>query len=163
MGNFNVKFTKSSKMFYWASTVLAALALAAIGVADIMHDPKVLGGLVKLGYPVYFATILGLWKLLGSTAIMVPGVSRLKEWAYAGMFFTLTGAALSHAVSGDGIGHVLVPLLLLAAVMTSWALQPVRLKSSGGIDHARDVAGAPVRDGSVGATGAANVGAHETL
>ena len=79
-----------------------------------------------LGYPAYLATILGVWKLLGSTAILSPGHPRLKEWAYAGMFFTLTGAALSHTVSGDPVANILVPLVLLGFVMTSWALQSAR-------------------------------------
>jgi len=125
--NFMVKTTRGWKIFYWGSTVFAALALAAIGAADLVRNPKVVEGLVRLGYPAYFATILGMWKLLGSTAIIIPGLPRLKEWAYAGMFFTLTGAAISHAVAGDQLGSVLVPLALLVAVMTSWVLQPMRV------------------------------------
>lgn len=124
--NFTSKTTKVWKILYWGSTILAAFALAAIGAADLVRDPKVIEGLMRLGYPAYFATILGTWKLLGSIAIIGPGLARLKEWAYAGMFFTLTGAAISHAVSGDPLGHVLVPLALLVAVMTSWVLLPVR-------------------------------------
>jgi len=128
--NFTPKKARGWKIFYWGSTVAAALALAAIGAADLVRDPKVVDGLVRLGYPAYFATIIGVWKLLGSTAIIVPGLPRLKEWAYAGMFFTLTGAAISHAAAGDQLGNVLVPLALLVAVMTSWVLQPVRVGRS---------------------------------
>ena len=82
--------------------------------------------LAHLGYPAYFATILGTWELLGSAAIVAPGLPRVKEWAYAGMFFTLTGAALSHAASGDPVGKVLLPLVLLGAVLVSWTLRPAR-------------------------------------
>ena len=128
--NFILKTTRVWKIFYWGSTTLAAFALAAIGAEDLVHGPKVVEGLMRLGYPAYFATILGTWKLLGSIAIIGPGLPRLKEWAYAGIFFTLTGAAISHAVSGDPLGHVLIPLALLVAVMTSWALQPVRVGGS---------------------------------
>ena len=128
--NFTLKTTRGRKMFYWGSTVVAALALAAIGAADLVRNPKVIEGLVRLGYPAYFATILGTWKLLGSAAIIIPGLARLKEWAYAGMFFTLTGAAISHAAAGDPLGNALLPLALLVAVMTSWVLQPVRVGRS---------------------------------
>jgi len=121
-----VKTTKSWKMLYWASTLLAALAFAAVGAADLLRVPKVAEGLVRLGYPAYLATILGIWELLGSTMIILPGQPRLKEWAYAGMFFTLTGAAISHAICGDAFGHIFVPFALLVVVMTSWVLQPAR-------------------------------------
>ena len=86
---------------YWASTGFAALALAATGAADLLRAPAIMEGLGHLGYPTYFATILGAWELLGAAAIVAPSLPRVKEWAYAGMFFTLTGAALSHAASGD--------------------------------------------------------------
>ena len=116
----------TSRIAYWATTGFAAIALGAIGAADLLRVPEIMEGLAHLGYPVYFATILGTWMLLGSGAILAPGLSRVKEWAYAGMFFTLTGAALSHAASGDPVGKILVPLLVLGAVVASWALQPAR-------------------------------------
>jgi len=118
--------TKGKQVLYWASTGFAAFALAAIGIANLLRVPAIVAGLVHLGYPAYLASILGAWKLLGSAAILSPGHPRLKEWAYAGMFFTLTGAALSHTISGDPVANILVPLVLLAFVMTSWALQSAR-------------------------------------
>ena len=124
-----VKTTKGWKRLYWTSTLFAALAFAAVGVANLVHIPKVTEGLLHLGYPAYFGMILGSWELLGSIAIIVPGLPRLKEWTYAGMFFTLTGAALSHAAAGDPVGHILAPLTLLVTVLTSWALQPARSTS----------------------------------
>jgi len=111
---------------YWATTSLAAIALSAIGAGDLLRVPAIMEGLTHLGYPAYFATILGTWKLLGAAALLAPGLPRLKEWAYAGMFFTLSGAALSHAASGDPASKIVVPLLLLAAVLASWALRPAR-------------------------------------
>lgn len=119
-----VKTTKGWKVLYWLSTLCAALTFAAIGVANLVHIPKVAEGLLHLGYPPYFGMILGSWEQLGSIAIIASGLPRLKEWAYAGMFFTLTGAALSHAAAGDTVGHILAPLALLIAVMSSWVLQP---------------------------------------
>ncbi len=124
--HFTVKTTKRRKILYWVSTSFAALALAASGAADLVREPEVVEGLGRLGYPTYLATILGIWELLGSITIILPGLPRFKEWAYAGVFFTLSGAAISHAVVGDPLGKVLVPLALLVAVMVSWVLQPVR-------------------------------------
>jgi len=122
----NTKSTKSSKALYWLATSLACLALMAIGASDILHAPPVIDGLTKLGYPPYFATIIGVWMLLGVTALLVPGFPRLREWAYAGLFFTLTGASMSHAISGDSVGHILFPLVLLGVVAVSWALRTAR-------------------------------------
>jgi hypothetical protein len=114
------------RIAHWAITGFAAIALSAVGAAEVLRVPVIMDGLAHLGYPAYFATILGTWLLFGAAAIMAPGLSRVKEWAYAGMFFTLTGAALSHAASGDPMGKILVPLLVLGAVVASWALQPAR-------------------------------------
>ncbi len=121
-----IKTTKAWPTLYWASTIFAGLALGTSGAADLVRIPDVAEGIARLGYPAYFPMILGIWKLLGSIAIIIPGLPRLKEWAYAGLFFTLTGAAISHAVVGDPVGKILVPLALLAAAMTSWTLQPAR-------------------------------------
>ena len=111
---------------YWVSTGFAALALGATGAADLLRMRAIMESLAHLGYPTYFATILGTWELLGAAAIVAPGLPRVKEWAYAGMSFTLTGPALSHAASGDPMGKVLVPLVLLGAVVVSWTLRPAR-------------------------------------
>src|SRR5262249_18877024 len=78
----------------------------------------------QLGYPVYFVMILGFWKLLGSLALVVPGLPRVKEWAYAGIFFNMTGAAVSHLVCHDAAWHVGVTLGLAALAVASWALRP---------------------------------------
>jgi hypothetical protein len=93
--------SKTKKAGYWLATGFTATAYFVICAADILHAPMMMASLARLGYPVYLATILGVWKLLGAAAITAPGLPRLKEWAYAGMFFNLTGAALSHAASGD--------------------------------------------------------------
>jgi hypothetical protein len=111
---------------YWANTVIAALALGAVGAADLMRVPAIIESLAHLGYPAYFATILGAWELLGAAAILAPAPPLVQEWAYAGMFFTLTGAALSHAASGDSVVKILVPLTLLGLIGCSWGLRPAR-------------------------------------
>ena len=109
---------------YWVNTACAAIALGSAGAANILRAPPVMEGLAHLGYPTYFAAILGPWEVLGAFAIVVPGFSRVKEWAYAGMVFTLSGAAFSHAASGDPVTKILVPLLLLGVVLVSWRLRP---------------------------------------
>lgn len=109
---------------YWAATGLVALAFAAGGAADLLHAPPVMATMARLGYPGYVATLIGIWKLLGVAAVLAPRFPRLKEWAYAGMFFDLTGAAISHAAVGDPAGQVLTPVILLGVVLTSWALRP---------------------------------------
>jgi uncharacterized membrane protein YphA (DoxX/SURF4 family) len=110
---------------YWVVTGVVVAAFVLGGVTDLAHGAKVDALMSHLGYPAYFATILGVWKLLGAIAIVVPGAPRLKEWAYAGMFFDLSGAAVSHAFTGDDARQIGVPLILLALVMGSWALRPV--------------------------------------
>jgi hypothetical protein len=118
--------TRSQKVVYWVTTGAAALVLGAIGVADLVREPAVMDRLAHLGYPAYLATLLGAWLLLGAATIVAPGLPRVKEWAYAGMVFALTGAAISHGVSGDSLLDVLVPLVLVGLVVVSWLLQGVR-------------------------------------
>ncbi|MDC3955244.1 DoxX family protein [Polyangium jinanense] len=115
---------KARTIGYWAATGLLAFAFAAGGVGDLSGAPQVLEGMTHLGYPAYFATILGVWKVLGAVALLAPRFPRLKEWAYAGIFFDLTGAAASHAASGDPAGKVITPLVLVAIAAASWALRP---------------------------------------
>jgi uncharacterized membrane protein YphA (DoxX/SURF4 family) len=114
----------AKRIGYWTTTGLLALTLLSGGAAQLMHRPDNVEGMAHLGYPTYLLTILGIWKLLGGVAVLAPRLPRLKEWAYAGVVFDLTGAAASHAASGDGIGHILAPLLLAGCALASWALRP---------------------------------------
>ena len=109
---------------YWVVTVLAAMAFAIPGILNLVGAPHVVRDMAHLGYPRYFLAILGAWKVLGAVTILVPRFPRLKEWAYAGMVFDLTGAAASRALSGDGIGTVAVPLAIGGMVFVSWVLRP---------------------------------------
>ena len=109
---------------YWIATGLVFLAFLAGGITDAIGGDQVRDGMAHLGYPAYVATLLGAWKLLGAIAIVAPGLPRLKEWAYAGILFDLTGAAVSHASSGDPAGKVVLPLVILAVAAVSWALRP---------------------------------------
>ncbi|MCB9685598.1 MAG: DoxX family protein [Alphaproteobacteria bacterium] len=111
---------------YWAATGLFVFALGASGVMDLVLPPMLAESMQHLGYPDYFARILGVWKVLGVLALLAPGTRRLKEWAYAGFFFDLSGAAASHLISGDGMGGAGAPLVLLLLGAASWALVDAR-------------------------------------
>jgi hypothetical protein len=115
---------KTRMIGYWAATGLLTVAFAAGGAFDTFGGAPVAAMLGHLGYPAYFGTLLGVWKMLGAAAIVAPRFPRLKEWAYAGMFFDLSGAAISHATVGDGAAKVIVPLVLLALVVVSHSLRP---------------------------------------
>ena len=111
---------------YWLTTAVLAFVMLSGGAADTLRQHDTAAGMVHLGYPLYFMTILGLWKLVGGVVVVAPRLPRLKEWAYAGAIFDLTGAAASHAATGDGPRHVMVPLVFAAIAMASWALRPPR-------------------------------------
>ena len=116
--------TRGKTIGYWVATGLTAAAFISGGAGDLSHAPPVIEGMRALGYPLYFATILGVWKILGGLAILAPRFPRLKEWAYAGIAFDLTGAAASHAFSGDPMPKVITPLIILGIAAASWALRP---------------------------------------
>lgn len=109
---------------YWVTTVIIVAELAVDGVWDILRVPYVRPVIEHLGYPAYFLVILGVWKVAGAVALLVPRFPRLKEWAYAGTFFELTGAIASHAVSGSRGGHLIWPGFFAVCTIISWALRP---------------------------------------
>ncbi|HEX4056254.1 MAG TPA: DoxX family protein [Tepidisphaeraceae bacterium] len=109
---------------YWVTTGLVAFVFLSGGVGELIRPAALVKGMTHLGYPVYFVSILGVWKVLGGVAVLAPRLPRLKEWAYAGMLFDLTGAAVSHATVGDPVGKIATPLIILGIVIASWALRP---------------------------------------
>jgi uncharacterized membrane protein YphA (DoxX/SURF4 family) len=109
---------------YWITTGLVALAFGPGGVMDFMAGPEVAAIMSHLGYPLYMARILGVFKILGTVAVLAPGMARIKEWAYAGIAIDLIGAAASHWAVGDGPKDVLPPLVLLVVTAASWGLRP---------------------------------------
>lgn len=115
---------KSKLIAYWITTILGPASFVIGGSLFLMHGEQPLTVLNHLGYPSYLLTILGVWKILGAIAIVIPRFPRLKEWAYAGFFFDLSGAAASHAFSGDGAIEIISPLIFLILVIASWALRP---------------------------------------
>jgi len=116
---------------YWVVTVLIALETLVGGVTDLIHGrsilvagPPVADVVTHLGYPLYFLGIIGVWKLLGGITLLVPGYPRLKEWAYAGIFFELSGAAASWLACEHNMGEAVAPMLLALLALGSWALRP---------------------------------------
>jgi hypothetical protein len=116
--------TAKTKVYaYFATLAAFALAMTGSGVMDLLLPAQMVASMAHLGYPLYFARILGVWKLLGVLAIVSPRRPRLKEWAYAGFTFDLSGATVSHLVSGDSLGTAMTPLFLLGVGLVSWALR----------------------------------------
>ena len=112
------------------------------GLAYAMQVPDVVQGVVGLGFPVHFVVLLGVWKVLGSIAILVPGLPLLKEWAYAGILFELTGAASASAATGGEWWHVAAPLSIVVLLAASWALRPASRRLPGasiGLAHGSSV------------------------
>ena len=120
---------------YWTTTTLVALAFLTGGAAYLARADEPLRGMAALGYPAYFVTILGAWKLLGGLALLAPRLPRLKEWAYAGIAFDLTGAAFSHAAVAHPAAKVIAPLVILGIAAGSWALRPASRRLGGGPDE----------------------------
>lgn len=122
--------SKRNKIIYWISTLWLALGMTSTGIVQLMQMKEETDMLVKLGYPIYFLAILGTWKLLGVLAVLVPKYPILKEWAYAGFFFTMTGAGISHLIIGDPFSAIFPSILLLILTLVSWYFRPADRKIS---------------------------------
>src|SRR5262245_976148 len=116
--------SRSCTIAYWVTTVLLAAESLAGGVWDVLRIPYVRSVIEHLGYPDYFLVILGVWKVLGAVAVLAPGLPRLKEWAYAGLVFNMTGAVASHLAAGDGAETLVAPIIFTGLAFASWALRP---------------------------------------
>ena len=123
---------KLKSISYWVITAIVAFCIGSGGAAELARLQGNVEGLVRLGYPSYFVTIIGFWKVLGAIAILTPGFPRLKELAYAGIFFNMTGAAATGMFVGVAPWHVIVDLILTAMTVASWALRPPSRRLEGG-------------------------------
>lgn len=111
-------------ILYWVSTILVTLIYVATGILNLMGSDHILTDILHLGFPPYIMKILGFWKLMAAITILLPKTIRLKEWAYAGMLFDLSGAAFSRMSIGDPPQMIIVPLLIMGLVMISWVSRP---------------------------------------
>lgn len=111
-------------IIYWTATVLVVAELIVGGLWDVARLPFVRDTVTHLNYPTYFLVLLGVWKLLGAAALLVPRAPLVKEWAYAGIIFVDSGAIVSHLTVGYARGEVAVLAVLAALTVVSWALRP---------------------------------------
>jgi len=120
--------TKRNKIIYWIATGWLALGMLSTGIVQIIKHEKEAEMMKHLGYPLYFMTILGVWKILGVIAVLVPKFPLLKEWAYAGFFFAMSGAVFSHMAVNDGAKEYFGPVLLIILTLVSWYYRPIDRK-----------------------------------
>lgn len=120
--------SKKQKITYWVATLWLALGMTSTGIVQLIKLEEDIAMMNGLGYPVYLLTILGVWKILGVIAILVPKYPLIKEWAYAGFFFMMTGALTSHLVVGDGVERLFGPTLLIVLTIISWYFRPAERK-----------------------------------
>ncbi len=122
--------TKKNKIIYWISTGWLSLGMVSTGIVQLIKMQEETDLIAKLGYPAYILTLLGIWKLLGVIAILIPKFPLVKEWAYAGFFFAMSGAIFSHLTVGDGAKELFEPVLLVVLTGVSWYFRPASRKLS---------------------------------
>ncbi|SHH21240.1 DoxX family protein [Chryseobacterium oranimense] len=124
------KSQKRNRIIYWIFTLWMALGMVSTAIVQLMKNKDELANFTNLGYPAYLMTIIGVWKILGVVAVLIPKFPLLKEWAYAGFFFVMSGALISHLIIGDTFGRTFPALLLLVLVIISWYFRPADRKIS---------------------------------
>jgi hypothetical protein len=121
--------TKRNKIFYWVATAWLALGMTSTALVQLIRmKEEVAKTSLELGYPIYFLSIIGTWKILGVITVLIPKFPLLKEWAYAGFFFLMSGAILSHLIVGDQPKELFGPTLLLILTILSWYFRPANRK-----------------------------------
>ncbi|PSR52974.1 DoxX-like family protein [Adhaeribacter arboris] len=120
--------TKRNKIIYWLATGWLALGMLSTGIVQLLKVEAEVDNITQLGYPSYFLTLLGTWKILGVAAVLFPKFPLLKEWAYAGFFFAMSGATFSRIASSEPVNELLPSLLLLTLTVISWYFRPTDRK-----------------------------------
>ena len=118
---------KRKKIAYWITTALLCFCMLG-GIGQLFQVKEVVDGFASLGYPVYFISIIGFWKVMAIVAVLIPKFPLLKEWAYAGIFFVMTGASASHVAVNDSVFHIVAPLVISSLAIASWYLRPLSRK-----------------------------------
>ena len=119
---------KRKLLWYWIITAILSFCIFSGGLAQAVQVKGVVQGFKPLGYPNYFISFIGVWKVLGVIAILIPKLPLLKEWAYAGIFFAMSGAVISHIASDDVSVKIIAPFLLAVLTLLSWYLRPADRK-----------------------------------
>jgi hypothetical protein len=138
---------RRDKIIYWIATIWLALGMLSTGLVQLFKAKEGQGGvdmITHLGYPVYLLTLLAAWKIFGVVAILIPKFPLLKEWAYAGFFFIMSGAIFSHIAVGDPMNELFPSLLLLVLALVSWYFRPldrkiIPVKPSGAVLASEDL------------------------
>ncbi|WP_236975172.1 DoxX family protein [Membranihabitans maritimus] len=115
---------KMRKITYWITTIWLSLGMVSTGIVQLIQMEEEVNMMNHLGYPTYLLTILGIWKVLGVFAILIPRFPLVKEWAYAGFFFVMSGAIFSHLALEDEAKTFFGPVLLLVLTIISWYFRP---------------------------------------
>ena len=124
MNKLNLPAGKASKIIYWIATLWLALGMVSTGIVQFQHSTVEIGRVNHLGYPEYLLTLLGTLKILGVVVMLLPKFPLLKEWAYAGFFFAMSGAIYSHIMMGDKVIELFGPSLLIVLTGLSWYFRP---------------------------------------
>lgn len=119
---------KRNKIIYWIATIWLSLGMLSTGIVQLLQTEEEVEMMTRLGYPVYFLTIIGVWKISGVVAVLIPKFPLLKEWAYAGFFIAMSGAISSHLINGDEAKEIFGPTLLLMLTVVSWYFRPADRK-----------------------------------
>jgi len=119
---------KRNIIIYWIATLWLSLGMLSTGIVQLVKMKQEGEMMVHLGYPMYLLTLLGIWKILGVIAVLVPKFPVLKEWAYAGFCFAMSGAVFSHLAVGDGAKELFGPVLLIVLTFLSWSFRPADRK-----------------------------------
>jgi uncharacterized membrane protein YphA (DoxX/SURF4 family) len=114
---------KRNKIIYWIATIWLALGLISTGIVQLLKIESETAFILQLGYPAYLLTLIGLWKILGAIAVLIPKTALIKEWAYAGIFFNMTGAIFSH-IAADSAKEIFPSLLIVTLAALSWYFRP---------------------------------------
>jgi len=124
--------TKRNKIIYWIATIWLSLGMLSTGTVQLFRlegdGPGSVSSMTRLGYPVYFVTLLGVAKILGVVVLLIPKLPLLKEWAYAGFFFMMSGAIFTHIAAGNSMTEIIPSLLLLVLIVLSWYFRPADRK-----------------------------------
>jgi uncharacterized membrane protein YphA (DoxX/SURF4 family) len=119
---------KRDKIIYWIATVWLSFGMLSGGIMQVLHVKETVEGVIRLGYPSYFLTIIGIWKILGVIAVLIPKFPLVKEWAYAGFFFLMSGALFTHIANGDNFKEHIGPALFILLIAVSWYFRPADRK-----------------------------------
>ncbi|MDN5210511.1 DoxX family protein [Fulvivirgaceae bacterium BMA12] len=119
---------KRNKIIYWIATIWLSLGMVSTGIVQLIKMEEEVAKITQLGYPIYFLTIIGVWKMFGVVAVLIPKFPLLKEWAYAGFFFVMSGAVFSHVAVKDEIATFFGPVLLIVLTLVSWYFRPAHRK-----------------------------------